>query len=201
MNIILIGPDGSGKTTLSKFLAREKQMKYIKCTYKEDDKLNRAKKLIKGADNTIFDRFYYPDHLVYQQVKSIPLNRQEIIEWNDLEIELINKHFIIIYLDAPNDILAERIAKERASDDGDKYVDTDELDSIRRYYDAFLSSTSIPLLKLYTDGFVKQSDMNKIDEFIDYTQKFFHKRGDNYLLNWEVFTGEAYARCSRERLI
>ena len=155
VNVIVIGPDGSGKTTLTKKLAEITSMKYIKCDYRQEDKPELAKKLLNDAVDVIYDRFYFPDELIYSAVKNIeldPLYEQQLCSiYNTLQ----HLNPIFIYVDASLDVLAQRSVSWQ-----DDYVSVEELQAIKGAYKDFLdslaASTEVPIIMLDTTD-IKQN--------------------------------------------
>lgn len=135
MLYIFIGPDGSGKTTLAKKVTEKGNMEYYKFSNKEDNKdwlavqmLNRVKHDETGK-SFVFDRFYYPDNLIYNNVKGI--EHEE--EWLQTINILSNMEVTWVYVTALDFKLEERI-----SDRGDDYINTDELYDIKEGYKSWL---------------------------------------------------------------
>lgn len=148
LNVIFIGPDGSGKTTLTTKLADLTGMKRIKCDYRQEDKPRTAINMLNDDVGVIYDRFYFPDELIYSAVKGIPLNDSYKASLYDIwdTLKLVNPVFV--YVDADIDELIER-SKVWA----DNYVSVEQLAQIKSEYESFLSSMEInkvPIIKIDT---------------------------------------------------
>lgn len=148
MNIIVVGPDGAGKTTLCRKLEEKFGLTYIKRDKpeNEDDKRNMLKSymdVVTTTDNFIYDRYIYCEK-VYG-----PIMRDEtVVTWEDiakLEIELLKKQVIIIHCTDSTDSLWERCNTR-----GEDYVTSwDQLDSIRRSYHRVLQNSMLPVFEYY----------------------------------------------------
>lgn len=148
VNVIVIGPDGSGKTTLTTRLAEITGMKRIKCDYRQEDKPQLAVSMLNTDVDVIYDRFYFPDELIYCAVKDIPLEDayKEALYgvWDTLK--LVNPVFI--YVDADLATLTKR--SEAWADD---YVAVEQLSSIKAEYEDFLAtmdSRDVPIIHIDT---------------------------------------------------
>lgn len=149
-SIIVVGPDGSGKTTFTKVLAKKLNMQRIKCDYRQEDKLTQAKMYLFMEANTIYDRFYYPDELIYSEVKNIPLDEEYKHDMHDLIALLIAANVIVIYLDADLSAL-----KERSAVWADDYVQVDQLEHIKKTYSRYLgeiAAAGVPIIELDTSN-------------------------------------------------
>ena len=105
VNIIVVGPDGAGKTTLIKRLSEVLDMPTVKCDYRTEDKLAETLKRLNTQINVIYDRFFIPDDIVYSAVKH--QSHQDYAE----AFNLLNQcNPVIIYVTAPLDTLYERSA-------------------------------------------------------------------------------------------
>ena len=149
LKIILAGPDGVGKTTLGERLAEELGYTFVTGnSYKTKNKLDRARGLA-GLDNAVFDRFFFPDHLVYSKVKNQQVDRAEYSEWISLSEDLAQDNTIILYIDAPDNALRGRLERR-----GDDYIEWGEIDAIREAYEDLFREIEIPIIRLESlDGF------------------------------------------------
>ena len=76
MKIVFIGPDGAGKSTIAKEWSEKFDMPIIEYDYREPDKLAKMIEYL-DLDNVIFDRLFYPDHLIYSKIKGVELSEEE----------------------------------------------------------------------------------------------------------------------------
>lgn len=107
MNIIIEGPDATGKTTLANKLVEKYKMKYTHLTSKTENDM-RFHLYLLATDNNVYDRFFMGE-LVYPQIYNRPAKMtfnecctvmNKIIENNDL--------FIILYSSELN-VLNQRL--------------------------------------------------------------------------------------------
>lgn len=150
LTVIVVGPDGSGKTTLTTKLAECTGMKRIKCDYRQENKPELARQYLMQESDVIFDRFYYPDEYIYSVVKDIPLENEYI---NDLLsvlsiLKMVNP--VIVYVDANLPTLIDRSIQW-----ADDYVSVEHLEKIKELYDYWLGtmeSEGIPIIRIDTSG-------------------------------------------------
>ena len=156
VNIIVIGPDGAGKTTLIKRLAEVLNMEVIKCDYRTQDKAAETRKCLSENINVIYDRFYIPDDIVYSAVKNQP--HQDYVEEFDL---FMHSNPIIIYVSAPLDVLYER--SEAWADD---YVKTTELSKIIDEYSSFFDYFEGPVFRVNNTDPIDSDDYKEMIQSI-----------------------------------
>lgn len=144
-NFIFVGPDGAGKTTLVKALQKYfPEYIYHKCDYRQEDKVELSKELLCTRTHMLYDRFYFPDDIVYSMVKDGTSKYALYDEVLDL-IKMTNT--IIVFVDAPLETLHER-SKAWADD----YVTTDMLTSIEGGYIELLNSTCSEVYLAYVSN-------------------------------------------------
>ena len=129
MRIVLAGPDGVGKSTFGKKLAKKLNLNFIEGnTHKTKNKFEVAKEQME-MDDVIFDRFFFPDHIVYSQVKNHSLSAKELNKWIQFIDIFLEKNVVILYIDALDSDL-----KARLEDRGDEYIEWHEIEAIRNSY-------------------------------------------------------------------
>lgn len=134
MNVIFIGPDGSGKTTLSKRVAEQMGFTYHKCDYKQDNKTQLAKELLTSQIDVVYDRFYWPDDALYCNVKNIEMPDSYWQEYEEIISLLQNLNTLYIYVGC-----AKQALILRSSGWKDDYVNVGELDAIIKCYRNWLN--------------------------------------------------------------
>lgn len=138
MNVIFIGPDGAGKTTLAKQVAEKLGFVYHKCDYRQEDKPNLALQLLDKQINVVYDRFYYPDDVIYSKIKGEHEGDDDYWAcYNDVLAKLEKTNTCVIYVTASTEALMERLNVR-----GDEYIDINEetLERIKELYGRFLRS-------------------------------------------------------------
>lgn len=151
-NIIFIGPDGAGKTFLSKGIAEVLKAEYFHGSYQDADKFLKGSNLLIDEALRVYDRFYCPDEWIYATVKGRAFTDEEAEQFSNLEKMIHASHSLIIMVRADPDELKSRITQR-----GDEYVDVSELPEICRLYDAWLKGFkergNTPVIVIDTTGF------------------------------------------------
>lgn len=140
VNVVFVGPDGSGKTSISKLVAERLAadgFTYHKCDYRQEDKPNLALDLLNSATNVIYDRFYYPDDIIYSRVTH-ERTSEEPMDWdtpywksyNDVLNLMSELNTVFILVTA-----SEETLKERSKAWADDYITVDDLHKIMALYD------------------------------------------------------------------
>lgn len=145
LNVIFIGPDGAGKTTLIKHIAARTDMSIIKCDYRPQNKVEISLEQLDQNIDVIYDRFYYPDDIVYSAVKGDMLPSEVKEQYQEVAAKLAELNPVIFYIDAPIEVLTER-SKAWADD----YVSIDDLGRIKSAYHQILKeieALNIPVLR------------------------------------------------------
>lgn len=111
MLIILEGPDGAGKSTIARRLARILNAKIIHCTKDTPNDAEYFYRILSAADhqNIIADRFCY-GQFVYQSEKERKLTKAELYR---LETEFLNHGAKVIYVTAQEKTIQERLNKRK----------------------------------------------------------------------------------------
>lgn len=137
--MIVIGLDGVGKTTACKNLEKEGYT-YLKFSAGDGaDKIGMAKEALKKSaslDKFVFDRFYFPDELVYCKFTGAPDTHVE--EWHEV-IKEINKQGIKIVFVSDN---IENIIERFEQRNDDDWISSDQLTEISAQYAKVLSKIS-----------------------------------------------------------
>ena len=133
--IVLVGCDGVGKTTIAKKL-ESLGHKYVKCSHSDgDDKKALSLALLdkmKHCDKIVFDRFYFPDDIIYSNVvDNINTNADD---WLEVYNRLIQDQYTIVLLEDDFNNITQRFLNR-----GDDYVDVSMLTNIISAYDKVLS--------------------------------------------------------------
>ena len=142
MKIVFIGPDGAGKSTIAKEWSEKFDMPIIENDYREVDKLSKTLEYL-DLDNIIFDRLFYPDHLIYSKIKGNELSEEELEAWDDLRLLLPFKDIVYVYVTAPDKLLYERLSKR-----GDDYIDFEDIPKIKEEYGKTLKNFPVPVIIL-----------------------------------------------------
>lgn len=142
MNIVFIGPDGAGKSTIAKEWSEKFDMPIIKNDYREVDKLSKMYEHLE-RDNVIFDRLFYPDHLIYSKIKGNELSEEELEAWEDLRLLLPFTDIVYIYVTAPDELLYRRLSKR-----GDDYIEFEDIPKIKEEYGKTLKNFPVPVIIL-----------------------------------------------------
>lgn len=108
MNIILEGPDATGKTTLAEKLRDKFGMTIHHSTSKTRNDLNYHMDLLDYRQNTVFDRFHLGE-MVYPEIynRKAKLNQGEIDIINKAIID--NNDMLVIFITSNMDIIKERL--------------------------------------------------------------------------------------------
>lgn len=136
MNVIFIGPDGSGKTSMAKKVAEILGFKYHKCDYRQEDKPNLALELLNSQTNVVYDRFYYPDDVIYGKIKGEHVGDDNYWEiYNAVLAKMEETNTCIIYVTASTEELIRRLNAR-----GDDYIDINEetIELIKTLYGRFM---------------------------------------------------------------
>lgn len=132
-NLIVVGCDGVGKTTLCKRLADEGKFEYRKASVADGaDKIDLAKTEILRPHKkpVIFDRFYFPDDLIYSRIIDLHSNDLELEQWEEI-IELINEGlFTVVYITDSYDNIKARFEAR-----GDEYVNLEQVKKVIELYE------------------------------------------------------------------
>lgn len=139
LNVIFVGPDGSGKTTISQAVAQRlapEGFTYHKCNYEQEDKVELGRKLISSKTNVIYDRFYYPDDIIYSRVHH-ERDSEEPMDWetpywksfNILLSELCDLNTVFILTVASEETLVQRATAWK-----DDYIKVEELHKVCALY-------------------------------------------------------------------
>ncbi|WP_161565547.1 MULTISPECIES: nucleoside monophosphate kinase [unclassified Mycoplasma] len=128
-NFIFLGPPGVGKGTLSKQLAAHYNLKHISSGEIFREAVKSGSKLGQAIKNTLDKGAYVDDNLtnqvIYQAIKSSHSRGQGVI-LDGYPRTLNQAHFLenegikvdhVIWLDAPIDVIIERLIKRGRADD------------------------------------------------------------------------------------
>ena len=133
--IVLVGCDGVGKTTIAKKL-ENMGYEYVKCSHSDgDDKKALSLALLdelKHYDKIVFDRFYFPDDIIYSDVVSNVNTNAD--DWLEVYNRLVQDGYTIILLEDDFDNITQRFLNR-----GDDYVDVSMLNNIINAYNNVLS--------------------------------------------------------------
>lgn len=133
MIFIFIGPDMAGKTTLAKSISREDRRTIVPLVYRKFSHYPTPEESVAAAENTvneisqnrgpydvsIFDRFHYPDDLVYgPATKRYDIPQDIFARYvNGVGLKLMKLNTAYIYCYADIDVLTARYAER-----GDDYI-------------------------------------------------------------------------------
>jgi NTP pyrophosphatase (non-canonical NTP hydrolase)/deoxyadenosine/deoxycytidine kinase len=161
LNVIFVGPDGSGKTTIAKIIAERLGFKYHKCDYRQDNKPELAEKLLTSQINVVYDRFYWPDDVIYCDAKDIERPPEYWKQYEKIVAMLRDLNPVFVYVDA--DIKALQVRSKVWQDD---YIQLGHLPKIKTIYSnwlKYLQKIHVPTVQMDTTGIaVGSNDFNKI---------------------------------------
>lgn len=190
VNVIFVGPDGSGKTTISKAVAEKLAadgFTYHKCDYRQEDKPELSLQLMSEAINVIYDRFYYPDDIIYSRVTH-ERTSEEPMDWetpywkkyNEVLTLLCELNTVYIYVTADAETL-----KQRSTAWADDYITVEDLDKIRGLYERwarFIVTRPVVLFELdTTDKPVDECVQECVDNIRRAQAVFANQDVDTYL--------------------
>lgn len=156
MNIILEGPDATGKSTLANSLKEKYHMdKIIHCGADGKNDYNYFIDLLNNNENTIFDRFHIGE-MVYPVIygRDFKLTEEDFRKINNRIIE--KNAIVIIFYSSDIDLLKERLV-ERDEYHYLKEIDQQNKEYLKRMY----------ILNVYEDMNLKFVDVANENAYSD----------------------------------
>lgn len=143
MLVILEGCDGTGKTTLAKFLAQVLNAEIIHCTAKTPNTYIFFADIVEAARdrNIIADRFCY-GQFVYQMEHERPLKEQQL---RTLETYMLQQGVKLIHVKAPQSVVEACLA-ERGENT------TIPVKDILERFETVLSNSILPVIEYNTNS-------------------------------------------------
>lgn len=136
--IILVGPDGSGKTTLTAKLAKSLSLPQVKFSQSRDldDAIETTLDFISDITyaSSVVDRIKTIDHIIYGHViEKIDFSNEDFYRAAQIHKVLVNstEKCVTIYLTGDSDTLWKRL-NLRGDED---YIKYEDLDAIKKRYD------------------------------------------------------------------
>ena len=144
--IIVVGPDGSGKSTLCQELSNQfgmpiKSFSYPKTQEEKNEMFDMYIEEIENNDNVIYDRFAYCEWVYGPVMRDKTYISYEQLTY--LEIMLLQKGAIIFYC-----YNEPRTLMERCKQRGENYIPLDKLKEIKERYD-FLMKTLTHIIPIF----------------------------------------------------
>lgn len=147
--IVLLGPDCSGKSTLAELLSRHYSLpvipnRKIKDSLELSESISaRLNELLAGKD-MILDQWQYPVDLVYEQVLSKSISPLSHFREN-LEHKLAETDIIFVHVDATEVELRRRYALR-----GDELWDIEQIVQVAEAYREFMLDFPLPSITINT---------------------------------------------------
>lgn len=155
-SIIFVGPDGAGKTTIAKEVATRMKFDYHKCDYRQDNKQQVGRDLISQRTNVVYDRFYWPDEMIYCHAKGITQTPAYWAAFAELIEDMQKYNIVYVYVTASEAELIKRSAQW-----ADDYIKLENLKSVMAYYDDWLATgiipSTYPVISIDTTGIIVDS--------------------------------------------
>ncbi len=149
ISVIFVGPDGAGKTTISKQVAEIMEYDYHKCNYEQDDKVNLATHLLNREVNTVFDRFYWPDDIIYTTLHAGQAATNFLGSYGSVIKALVEGNTLFVLVDADLKTLEHR-SKQWADD----YIKVEQLELLQEAYNNLMMELqdqyNLPVLYIST---------------------------------------------------
>lgn len=150
--IILVGPDGVGKTTFAKEIESQ-GYRYIKASALDsDDKIECSVKVLDNIgldEKVVCDRFYFPDDLIYSKLIAGTENDLTFEDWKPVSDKLNELGFVVLYLTHDIEVIKERIRSR-----GDEFIDESQIVGIVEMYEDLIA-------KVEKQNTVVRIDMSK----------------------------------------
>lgn len=163
--VVIVGPDGAGKTTIVEALRSKLDCDYHKGLYEPPDKMVHtpveAISMARPGRILICDRLHYPDDIVYSRaVRNIP----SVLEFVTplCEHVLMENDTLLVYVTASLPVLRTRLMSR-----GDNYIkDLSVLPLIESNYKQFLSRTKLPYKVIDTSWVDPEGAAERAERYI-----------------------------------
>lgn len=165
MNIIIVGCDGTGKTSVVERLQEElgyevrKGSSFEIVANKTSDEIFDTLSDLIYDENVIFDRFSYCNYVYAPLYNDYSRLTKEHVRFLERELKGCA---IVVHLTATNKTILERFAVR-----GEDYVTADKLTAIKLGYEEILEDCTLPLFTYKTDTITTEQIVEDILDIVN----------------------------------